>query len=619
MAGFALIFDPNSTPQSRENDFQSLLELSTKFKQLELPEEIAIGRYCTAAKLDAPSSLHHGIAHDEQSGSWLMAAGTIVALEGNTYPYDLLDGLLLDYLDNGPNALDRYDGNFAIAIYNGWEDSLSVVSDPFGFFAIYYARCGQQVFISSSALAIACQVNSKPDDLTIECILMTGKPYGEKTLWQDVKRVRPATVIKIIPGKFQEFEYWTPQIDKNITRCSMKEALELADEKICRNFKRALFHESKVWADLTGGYDTRLTTLYLEKTGIPFIAYCVGPDGHPDVEVSRLVSKEMGWEYYHMPYPASWADEQSSWFDAALGKGDGLLEISQLSGVIRGSQERSLTSFVSIPGVGVDEWRYHIFGANTLIFDAIPRVNYDNILDAKVMEDIPISAMRQNRTTEVRNAIKAHLSGSVAKYLESPKITQIDIAFLRYRHPVHAGAYLSAQAGIMRPLNIFCFKELENFGLSINHQWRIKYDSRFVRNLFEKGNPRLANLPTENGDPIIPIRLTTMHRFGPLWLFLADHTLGKVSKKMLGRQLSLHAPHRYPYYPLPTWREAWLRWAAAEHLLTPEKMLSGALYNAPVLGEVVAQGLAGQHKTGEFLDRVITVEMALRAAGTSIA
>jgi asparagine synthetase B (glutamine-hydrolysing) len=618
MAGFAILYQSDSSATERESSFHCLLQQTAQFKLLDLPATYAVGKYCTAAKLDAPSSLHCGIIRDERSGSWLLAAGTVVALEGNNDPHVMLENLLVDFLDNGSNALERYDGHFALVIFNGRDNSLSIISDPIGLFAIYYARRGQQVLVSSSALALAQQIGSKADTLTIECFLRMGRPYGEKTLWQDVKRVRPATLIKITPEKFEESEYWTPIVDHDVARLSMNAAVELADEKICRVFELVLTREGKVWADLTGGFDTRLTTLYLDKARIPFTAYCIGPDGHPDVEVSRLVGKTMGWEYRHMPLPDGWAEEATSRFDAALGKGDGLLNIFQLAGVLRGAQERSHSFFVSITGMGVDEWRWHILGSNILIPAAFSRVDYDHLIDAKIMDDIPSHAMRHNRAIEARNEIKEHFTRSIASYRDSAKVTQIDIAWIRWRHPIHVGAYMSAQAGIMRSLTPFCFKELENYGLSVNHQWRIKYDFRFVRNLMERGNPRLANIFTVNGAPAMPIQLTNLHRFGSLWIDLADLMLGKVSMKIIGKRLSIREPQHYPTYPLPAWKAAWLRWAAAEDLLTPEKMRSSELFNPPVLAELVAQGLAGSHSYSEFLDRVITVEMALRATGASV-
>jgi hypothetical protein len=170
----------------------------------------------------------------------------------------------------------------------------------------------------------------------------------------------------------------------------------------------------------------------------------------------------------------------------------------------------------------------------------------------------------------------------------------------------------------MRSLIPFCSKELVNFGLSINHHWRIIYDFRFVRYLFERINPHLANIRTEKGGPAIPIRLTNFNRFIPLGINLVDHFVGKASTKLLRRRLSLSETDHYPTYPLSAWKMATLRWAKAENLLNLDKMHSGAIYNPTELSELVEQGLAGNHQFGEFLDRVITIEMALRTTGASL-
>ena len=387
MAGLIALFEANTSPQERDADFQRLLVSTSHFKKLELPKKQAVGRGCTAAKLDAPSSLHRGIIRNPSTGSWLLATGTVVALQGNNDPHGLLEDFLQGYLDQGVKVLDRYDGHFALVLYNGRDGSLSILSDPMGLFAIYYARRGGQVLISTSALAVAKMVNPKVDTMTLDCFLRTGRSYGEKTLWQDVKKVLPATLIKISSDQFEEREYWTPSVDEHIAHLKLTPALVLADDKISRNFELALAREGKVWSDLTGGYDTRVTTMYLDKLGIPFSTYCVGPQGHPDVEISKLVSREMGWEYFPYLLPDEWGDEQFQWFDAALGRGDGLLNIFHLTGVLKLAKERSAHSFATVPVTGVDEWRYHIFGANTLIASTLSRVNYDTILDAKIMEN----------------------------------------------------------------------------------------------------------------------------------------------------------------------------------------------------------------------------------------
>jgi hypothetical protein len=618
MSGFAILFDPDSQPKAQDSDFQGLMQKTSLFKRLNLTGEQVASRTCRAVKFDSASSLHRGITHDLKTGSWILAAGTVVALVGNNDPNSILEALLLDYLENGLKTLERYDGQFVLAIYNGCDNTLSIITDPMGHFSVFYSYGKKQILFSTSALAIARQISAKPDTLAVECFLRTGRLHGERTLWQDVKRVRPATVLTVTSAKLIETEYWTPTFDETVARQSLDDALNRAGEIISSTFKRALQREGKVWADLTGGFDTRVTAMFMAQSKIPFTAYCVGPVDHPDVQVSKLICQQMGWEYQHMPLPEGWEEEQQSWFETALYKGDAQLNVLQLAGVLRGQTDRSHTYPVHVPGTGVDEWRYHIYNAKSLGHTSSTKVNYDEILDARILFPIPNTVLRHDRNNDVRTELKEHFIRLASGYRGFPVSAQTDIMFLRHRHPIHAGAYLSAEAGIMRSLMPFCFKEPENYGFSLNDNWRVIYQYRFVRGLLEKGNLQLASIRTAKGEPALPIRVTNAYKFGPLWKYFINLASEKASNKFLKKPLTIWPKHHTAEYPLPAWRIAWLKWAMSEELLSTSQMYSGAIYNTPVLMELAAQAMAKNNQAAEFLDRVITIEMAMRAVGSCI-
>jgi hypothetical protein len=618
MAGFVILFEHDSLPEEREISFNGLLNLTAKYKYFEKPVTQAIGRNCTSAKFDSSSSLHKGIVRDSQNGSWLFAAGSIVALVGDNDPSSLLSNLLRGYIENGIDVIKHYDGQFALVIYNARDETLSVISDPMGFFAIYYARQGRQVFISTSALAIAKQISSNPDSLSIESFLRTGRTYGEKTLWQDVKRLRPASLLQIIHSDIVVSEYWTLSFDKNISHLPLTDALIQAKDIVLRTFKRCLQREGKIWVDLTGGFDTRVVAMFVEQIGIPFIAYCVGPEDHPDVQVSKLICQKMGWEYQHMPMADNWKDEQFSWFEYALHKGEGQLNVLQLAYTLKGQRERSLLHSAHTTGAGVDEWRYHIYGSKILFHSTRARVDYDEVLDTRILSEIPLWALRQDRTLEVRADLKNHLAKLESNHIGEDILTRLDVIFIRHRHPIHGGAYLSAEAGIMRALMPYCFKELENFGCSLNPKWRMIYHYGMVRNILEMVNPNLAGLRTAKGEPAIPIRLTNIHRFGPLWRYLGALAIEKSSLKLIRKPVRISHHQHSMEYPLPVWGIAWLNWAKTKGFLDPSRMHSGSLYNASNLLDLVEESIAGKVNHREFLDRVITVEMAMQTVGTGV-
>lgn len=618
MAGFAVLVQPTSSARERASAFQSLTQGVAEFKHLNLPAEQAVGAFCTAAKFDAPASLHRGIVRDEATGSWLLAAGTVVCIADEHDAASCLDNLLRDYIENGTDALQRYEGQFALVIYDGHTETLSIISDPMGHFSIFYGARGNQTFIATSALAVARQVGSRPDVLAIECFLRTSRAYGETTLWQDVKRLPPATVHKISPDKVETFEYWTLTVDETLARLSFDDALDYAADMMSRIFKRFLQQEGQVWADLTGGLDSRLVTMFIAKVGTPFIAYSVGPAEHPDVKVAQLICQVMGWEHRHMPMQDDWEREQCAWLEIAACKGDARLNVLQLTYILRGQQQRSLTCPVHVLGLGADEWKEHVYWKTALFSIGREELNYDHLLDSMILSPIPSSILRQDRTREARAELKAHLARLASKGVGLSTLAKTDLLYLRHRHPTHGGAYLSATAGIMRSLIPFCCKESETWGFSLDDRWRINYHHGFVRALLERENPRLASIATQKGGPGIPVRVTNLDQFGPLWKKIVNEATTSLSRKLLGKSITPWPQPHYAEYPLPTWRKGWLTYVVSKGLLAPTQMYSGALYRTDVLQALVAQAESEDFKHEDFLGRVITVEMALRAVGTCI-
>ena len=190
--------------------------------------------------------------------------------------------------------------------------------------------------------------------------------------------------------------------------------------------------------------------------------------------------------------------------------------------------------------------------------------------------------------------------------------------FLRHRHPLHAGAYLSAKSSFERTLLPFCLKELENFGLSLRHSWRRVYQYTFVRNLLEKGCFPLANIRTVSGGPTLPIRVTNAYKFLPLGKYLIDHFTQKTVRKIFGRSLSIFRTSPAPEHKPPAVRVEWMRWAISNKYLKPANMNSELFYNQANLSSLILQEIEGSINSGEFLDRVLTVEMALRATGAEV-
>ena len=95
-----------------------------------------------------------------------------------------------------------------------------------------------------------------------------------------------------------------------------------------------------------------------------------------------------------------------------------------------------------------------------------------------------------------------------------------------------------------------------------------------------------------------------------------DHFLQK-SKKNLLRRMNKANPRKYGSNRSSISRKKkWLEWAVSDDLLNPSKMFSGELYNSTNLSEIISHERLGSINAEEFLQRVVTIEMALRQTNT---
>jgi asparagine synthetase B (glutamine-hydrolysing) len=305
LSGFALMFDQEKPLTAQEPLFAEFLESVTSYKCLDKPEQFAIGTQCIATKLDSDATLHRGIFLDKATGSWLLAVGTLID-NADVQPDGNLQQLLTDYLDQGMKVFERLDGHFALVIYNQREDSLAVVSDPFGFISIFYGQKGSRFFISTSSLATAKAVQSKPSEFGARHFISYGGLLGEMTLWEQVNRLPPATALKVTRNEIKKFTYWSFEINQTVANLSQDESIDCVVEVLSRTLRRGLSREGKVWLSLTGGLDTRALATMVHYSGLPFKAYFHGQPDSRDVRIASLIVQKMGWESEYFDLPEDW-------------------------------------------------------------------------------------------------------------------------------------------------------------------------------------------------------------------------------------------------------------------------------------------------------------------------
>src|SRR5579875_1156553 len=160
---------------------------------------------------------------------------------------------------------------------------------------VYLARADGAAVVSDRATwpaAVAGRLDDA-DPLLYGGLLGPGYPLGTVTPFAGVRALAPATSCRVLGGTFTERE-----------RASLAEPGAGGAAGAAR-VAEALVHAvaplkdrpEPVELSLTGGKDSRLIAAALVSAGVPVHARTYGFPGHPDVEVARLVARELSLEH----------------------------------------------------------------------------------------------------------------------------------------------------------------------------------------------------------------------------------------------------------------------------------------------------------------------------------
>lgn len=617
MAGFALLFNQQNPITVPDTDFTRFANNVAAYKCLEPPKNPAVTGHCIAAKLDSNSSLHRGIAIDKATGSWLLAAGTVID-RANTHPDGDLMPLLGDYLEQGHNVLDRLDGQFALVIYDARREQANVISDPFGLVGVFYAQAGNQILVSTSALAIAKAIGAKPDEYSIRTFILYGKTLRYKTLWQDVYQIPAGTVLQLSRAGIKQNRYWTFTFDEPVSRLPLSESVDYAINLLSTTIRRGLSREKTVWLSLTGGLDSRTLAALMNFAGLSFKSYCHGPTDSKDVRIASMVSQTMGWDHEYFAIAPDWGRQRAQWLNRTIGHSDARLGVLKTSRIIREQTLKARQYPVSLWGYGGEIYRGFYWKQEPFRMGANGRVDYDRLLDYRIMPvTYPLLKNNDHWTNLIRDDLKNQLKTVGEQNPGWPKSVKLDLIGAHLESFL-SGATISAVMGLQRVISPFDMKQNMAGIISVNYKWRLH--SRLFRLILEQVNPSLAALETADGGPASAMRPTNFYRFIPYWLRLSERIIWGASHKFLGRTFwrKINPGTEGQAYPLAQWRRETLAELENRELLLPAKMYTAGLYNPDRLEALIGRAKQDDFNLATLLSRILTIEMALRLAESTL-
>jgi hypothetical protein len=545
------------------------------------------------------------IISDTETSSWLLAIGTWVHAENYGPGAELR--LLSRYLKVGPVQLAlELEGFFVVVVRDARTQEIVVLTDIVGSCHCYVRKWKNVVALSSSALLLASLDEFHLDPVAAQEFLCTGVMYEDRTFYQEVRKLDPASVYRFVDGALKTKQrYWritdiTPEsLDGQQAVQRLGETLTSAAWKVGHLFKQPV-------CDLTGGYDSRTLVAAFLTAGVQFATTVSGPAESPDVQVSYGLAQALGLPHLHLdpPLPVSFAQVKRV-FSLTDGEYD-LIEYARIFDVHQTLSERfDISLNGSFGEVARGYWWELLF----------PRAGGCWPLDTQKLAKLRYAAQNFDASLfppDTRLNLVTHfaevIEGTNTELAGLPNTLQMDHAYLMMRMQRWQGRIASSTNQLWPCLSPFMFRSVLETMLQTTA--RLRRRSLLIRQMLTELQPSLAEFPLEHGYPPLPATWKNLYQFWPVPVYLGKRVLSKV-RRLYGKSWR---PSGFPSSNLPIRSQLWLEEEICG-LLQPAKMKLNSLLNPVRLTDFLADSQQPAFLFGDQWARLLSLEYTLRILG----
>ncbi len=198
------------------------------------------------------------------------------------------------YEEYGPACVDRLEGMFALAIFDGRRQEFFAARDRLGKKPFFYTALDGVLYFASELPALTHAVGWKGEvDLTaLEGYLSLGYFLAPATPFRDVFKLMPGHWLHASNGRIRTAQYWDVTEFDTDDRPA-EQLIEDIDDTLRRAVHDRLESEVPLGAFLSGGIDSGLVVSYMaEALGDRLVTTTVGfgETGHNELEAAALTA-----------------------------------------------------------------------------------------------------------------------------------------------------------------------------------------------------------------------------------------------------------------------------------------------------------------------------------------
>ncbi len=211
----------------------------------------------------------------------------------------------------GPACLERFDGMFAFALYDGVR--LHLVTDPFGEKPIYVANAADGVYFSSEpgVLIDLLKLDFRPSEEEIRQFLALGFILPPGTGYSDLGWMPAATMRSYeAPGRFSQQVYWMPPQSEDGKQTVEEADIDRLRDVLVESLHRRVRADVPVGLFLSSGTDSALVAaLAVRELGVSLRSLTVSfADGVDEASGARAIAGHL-----NLPHVILDSREEDTW------------------------------------------------------------------------------------------------------------------------------------------------------------------------------------------------------------------------------------------------------------------------------------------------------------------
>jgi hypothetical protein len=546
----------------------------------------------------------------EDGAGWIVVKGHIFDVRSESPIVDL-EELLHHFLAEDLADLNRYEGTFALAVWDARKQQGWAVNDQTSMLNLYYGEHDGGLYVSTNAISLARALGLGLDPYGVQELLARNYAgvIAPTTMFAGLRRVDIGEHVRYRAGALSRAKHWH-WYEPEASYGSIREAADTAAAVVVDRVARYATSASSVLCDLTGGLDSRLVASAACAAGLRFAVTVNGPPDQQDVRIAHRVAEIMQWDMRYFNTPLLWTAEITpDMRRELLYRTNGELPFTDAYHHLLSRPMLAEEFGLHLMGGGGELFRYFPWGQEFFSIGRRRLASVNRLLDYRFLDVAPPpSLFSRNWLPALRSRLGARIEAICREQPGTRTTQQLDAVYV-WKRTNHESLYMSATYDWVPSVAPLLSAGVVKAAVSM--PWKMRLTSQLQRQMIYAMSPRAAGIATVYGATAEPTSFKNVHLAAWRAAKRAAHLFDKLdrilfrgvfTKRLSSRRAALEKHKLFLMHQ-------------AERQLDPKSMLSRALYTTEGLHRMLGGSDEERQARYWVIMRLATVEALCRELG----